>query len=146
MGRIKRWMRTPVGHYLTGCAALALGALLFLLLDRFSLFDGILICPLHLLGIYCPTCGMTRAMHALLSLDFALMLRCHPLAPVLVAVVLYFAVAGFILALRGEQAPLSRVPRWPLYVLIALLFLFFVLRNVWLYAFSYDPLGDMLPT
>ena len=142
---MRRALSTPLGRYIFRGLLLAAVCGLFLLLDSFGLFDGILICPLHLLGLYCPTCGMTRAMHALLRLDLALMLRCHPLSPLLLLVALYYGVHGLVASCRGENAPLSGARRWPIYLLIALLFAFFILRNVLLLAFSCDPLGDMLP-
>ena len=47
-------------------------------------------CPLqHFTGIPCPGCGMSRALFALLRLDFGAALRCHPMIYVLPPVVLY---------------------------------------------------------
>ena len=140
-----QWLKSPLGRYLGKGALLALICALFLLLDSFNFFDGWLICPLHLIGIYCPLCGMTRAMHALVRLDFAGMLRYHPLSPLLVLTALYYAVAGLLAAIRGEEDYFARARRWPMYAMIALLGVFFILRNLWLLAFSYDPLGDMIP-
>ena len=142
---MRQKLNTPLRRYLGRCALIACCALLFLLLDSFDLFDGWLICPLHFLGAYCPLCGMTRAMHALVRLDFAGMLRCHLLSPFLVVAVGYYAIVGLLAAVRGEGDYFARARRWPMYVMLALLLVFFILRNVWLFAFSYDPLGDMIP-
>lgn len=47
-------------------------------------------CPLqHFTGIPCPGCGMSRALCALLRLDFGAALRWHPMIYVLPPVVLY---------------------------------------------------------
>ena len=142
---MRQKLNTPLRRYLGRWALAVAAAALFLLLDSFSLFDGWLICPLHFFGLYCPLCGMTRAMHALVRLDFAAMLGCHPLSPLFVLTVLYYALAGLFAAIRGEEGWFDRARRWPIYLLLALLLVFFILRNVWLFAFSYDPLGDMLP-
>ena len=61
----------------------------FMLIALFYLRHG---CPVRLLtGISCPGCGMTRALGALLRLDFSLAFEMHPLVFLLpVAVVVYF--------------------------------------------------------
>ncbi len=48
-------------------------------------------CPLHeLTGLECPSCGLTRAVHALLDLDFARAARLNILAfPVAVLAVAF---------------------------------------------------------
>ena len=63
--------------------------LLFSLMAVFYLSFG---CPIRLLtGISCPGCGMSRAVTALLKLDFALAFEMHPLVFILpVAVAVYF--------------------------------------------------------
>ena len=61
----------------------------FTLIAVFYLRHG---CPIRLLtGISCPGCGMTRALGALLRLDFSLAFEMHPLIFLLpVAVLVYF--------------------------------------------------------
>ena len=47
-------------------------------------------CPLqHFTGVPCPGCGMSRAVFALLRLDFAAAFRYHPMIFVLPPVLLY---------------------------------------------------------
>ena len=47
-------------------------------------------CPVqHFTGVPCPGCGLSRAVYALLSLDFAVAFRYHPMVYVLPPVVLY---------------------------------------------------------
>lgn len=62
--------------------------LLFTVMAAFYLTLG---CPIRLLtGIACPGCGMTRALVALLRLDFSLALEMHPLVLLVpVAVIIY---------------------------------------------------------
>ena len=63
--------------------------LLFALIAVFYLSFG---CPVRLLtGVSCPGCGMTRALFALLKLDFSLAFEMHPLVfllPIALAVYL----------------------------------------------------------
>lgn len=62
--------------------------LLFLVIAVFYLKFG---CPFRLLtGISCPGCGMTRALSALLKLDFTLAYEMHPLVFLLPLAVLIF--------------------------------------------------------
>ena len=47
-------------------------------------------CPVqHFTGVPCPGCGLSRAVYALLRLDFAAAFRYHPMVYVLPPVVLY---------------------------------------------------------
>lgn len=67
-----------------GCTVLT-----FLFIAAFYLKHG---CPIRFfIGISCPGCGMSRALEALLRLDFPLALEMHPLVFLLpVAVLVYF--------------------------------------------------------
>ncbi len=124
--------------------AVAAGAiLLFLLLDRFDLFDGLLFCPWHLVGLYCPTCGMTRAAHALLSLDIAAALRQNPLILPLLFVIGYYEGYAVTSARRGRPTLLLGASRWPATLLLIAFGVFFLVRNV-LLCFGIDPLGDFI--
>jgi len=119
-------------------AALGGGAL-FLLLDRYDVFDYLLICPFHLLGLYCPTCGMTRAAHSLLALDLVSSLGYHPLLLPLAALVLYYDAHLAAALLRDRPA---RPRRWPFLLFVAALLAYFLLRNLLLLAFGIDLVGD----
>lgn len=63
--------------------------LLFTAIAVFYLTCG---CPIRFFtGVSCPGCGMTRALAALLRLDFSLALEMHPLVFLLpIAAVIYF--------------------------------------------------------
>ncbi len=59
--------------------------------------DGVVICPTkRLCGVWCPGCGMTRAVSHLLRGDWSTAFVYHPLAPIAVAevVVGWVVVAG----------------------------------------------------
>jgi len=65
-----------------------------------------------LVGISCPTCGVTRATLALANLDFRLALRINPLATVLLTAFVASGLVAGLSALRGR--PLNE-PRWNLH-------------------------------
>ena len=138
----KRSWRSPLLLFFLSDLALLAAVLLFLALDSRDLFDPWLVCPLHRIGLYCPTCGMTRALHRLLALDPLGALRCHPCLPAVLACLLTYEIAALRAALRRDPAPLRRVGLRPLFLLLGLLVLWSVGVNIARLAFGFDFLGD----
>ena len=106
------------------------------------LFGG---CFLHdYCKLYCPLCGGTRTVEALLHWQWREALRCNALVvlslPILAAVYLSMWIRLF----RGEGC-LLRVSRWFWIAAISALVVFGLLRNLLLVGFGIDPLGDLLP-
>ena len=96
-------------------------------------------CPVHLLtGLYCPGCGNTRALHALVHLDFIGMLNYNLLFPFL------FVILGWLLAGEYLNLLLGRRIMWlpkrvsPVLIGLACFVLaaFTILRNVPIYPFT----------
>jgi len=103
-------------------------------------------CPMHdLLRLYCPLCGGSRAILSLLRLDFATAFRSNPAVLLSLPVLLFYYVRALIVFVRGGAFSF-RLPRGWTVALICLFSLFFVLRNVLLVGFGYDPAGDFLPS
>jgi hypothetical protein len=70
---------------------------------------GPVLCPLRrVTGVWCPTCGMTRAMGWMAHLDLDQALKYHPFAPVLLLQAVL--VAGLWLVLRRSRRD---GPVWP---------------------------------
>ena len=87
-------------------------------------------CPfLAITGWYCPGCGALRAVHALTHGDLATALARNPFA----VVALGYLVVAWVLwlgrAARGQPAR-RLAPPWVLYVVLAAVVAFGVLRNV----------------
>lgn len=102
-----------------------LGAVLapFLVIGAVFALTDLPLCPTRaLFGVPCPGCGLTRASAALLRLDLVSVWRFHPLAPVLVPLVLFLLLrttlvyAGAIGS--GAWGALERLPRAVWFTLI----------------------------
>ena len=105
----------------------------------------VLTCPLHdLLHVYCPFCGGSRAILSLLRLDFATAFRLNPAVLVSLPVLLFYYVRAVVVFIRGGFFSF-RVPRGWTFALLGLFAAFFLLRNILLFAFGFDPAGDFLP-
>jgi hypothetical protein len=91
--------------------------------------------------LYCPGCGCTRALEALLSLNVAASLSANPMALCLLLTLLYYEVMLTRLLKRDCRARVSQLPA----VLFAYALLgFFLLRNLLLICWHIDPLGDLI--
>ncbi len=136
-----RTLRTTV--FILTCAAAAGIAACYLYLainPKFVL--GIPTCTIsRLLHIYCPGCGGTRAVRALLTGDLLHALRCNIFVP-------WFIFCALTQYLRALRALIRRDPyacpiqRWTWISMIVLILLLFVLRNILLIFYGYDYLGD----
>lgn len=140
---MKRRIRHPL--FLLGHVAVILGVCLIpvyrLLIDLLpSHLSG---CALHdYLFLYCPACGGTRAVEALLRLDLLAALRWNPYVTVSALVVLVLDGIAWVRYARG-RTPLLRVPTWCWIALAASLVAYFVLRNYLMIAHGIDPTGDL---
>ncbi|NLX76340.1 MAG: DUF2752 domain-containing protein [Clostridiaceae bacterium] len=95
----------------------------------------------YLTGLYCPGCGMTRALHAAFHLRFAEAFSYNllwPLIVIFISVVLYIWV---FLLVTGKN-PFTRFDELfknrssILYIVIVLFFAFWILRNIPIYPFT----------
>ncbi len=92
--------------------------------------------------VYCPLCGGTRALDALLHFDLLAALRFNSFvafAAVLAVVLDLIALARL---LRGESRLLI-FPNWAWIALAVLMLVYAILRNYLMIAHGYDPVGDL---
>lgn len=91
-------------------------------------------CTFHALtGLYCPGCGATRCLAAIVHGDLAQAAAYNPL---LVVAMPPLAVALFAMAFRmwtGRRLPLPRLPAWSIYAIFWIVVVYAVLRNVDVY-------------
>ncbi len=94
-------------------------------------------CLVHeLTGLYCSGCGASRALRAILHLQFYKALRYNAvftlLAPFFAA---YFLAVGYSLVRYGEDRVSRRVPVMPLWLILAAVLAFGILRNLPIFSF-----------
>lgn len=94
--------------------------------------------------LYCPLCGGTRAVSAILRLDLAAAFANNAF----VVLLFFFALAldawALIRLLRG-RTNLLPLPNWVWIVLLAVMLLYAVLRNYLMIEHGIDPVGDLGP-
>ena len=124
---------------------LAAGIALFPLYGRLApkLFAGRGGCFLHdWLSVYCPLCGGTRAVSALLRLDIAQAFRLNAFVVLLIALAIGLDIWAFVRLRRGRERLLP-LPNWSWIVVLVLAILFAILRNYLMIAHGIDPTGDL---
>ena len=105
--------------------------------------DSVTGCFLHdRLFLYCPLCGGTRAVSALLRLELVAAWRCNALVTVGVFFVLAADVLALVRLLRGKERLLP-IPGWGWITAAVVMVLYAVLRNYLMIAHGYDPMGDL---
>ncbi len=130
-----------------GIHALAVAAILLFPYYRlgagivFSFFPS---CLLHdVFHIYCPLCGGTRAVDAILHFHFPEALRFNPLVVVFLLLAAIWYGIAWVRLFRGKTL-LAPIPK-ALSVLLAVAFIgYWILRNLLLIAFGVDPMGDLV--
>ena len=87
-------------------------------------------CPFHVLtGLLCPGCGSTRALYAIGHGEWSRALGQNPLLVVALPALLLWALHSLWRACRWNQSPVQ-LPRPTASVALAVLLLYFLLRNL----------------
>ena len=91
---------------------------------------------LYLTGCYCPGCGTLRALHRVLSGDLRGAMGYNPLAVLMLPVLIGVSINGAVRSLGRPLLPDFRVSHWLAWGMLAVVVLFWALRNVPVYPFS----------
>ena len=98
--------KTDTALYIAGCVLLFFSIVILSAAERHTLAAGRFLppCPFHMLtGFYCPGCGGTRAVTALICGDIVRSFRFHPLVPAAAAAAGWFMVSQTFERLSGGR-------------------------------------------
>ncbi len=95
----------------------------------------------HFTGLYCPGCGMTRALHNALHGRFGMAFSYNLLWPGIVFFIAVSFLMWFYWLITGKNPFLTwtrfvKLPSWLGWMIVIILFSFWVLRNIPLYPFT----------
>ncbi len=94
-------------------------------------------CPFRAVtGLRCPGCGTLRALHQLSHRNFKAALLLNPLAVVAIPVLAGWYLTKGACTLAGRRAPAILIPAFWIWTLLAIVLLFWFLRNLPWYPFS----------
>ncbi|MBR5868519.1 MAG: DUF2752 domain-containing protein [Clostridia bacterium] len=91
---------------------------------------------------YCPFCGGTRSLYALLHFDLPAALRYNALVVVTAVMGLVYEINTLAAILRCRPRPFA-LPRWAASAYLAVFFVFFLGRNLLLWC-GIDIIGDFI--
>jgi|GEM_PF-3834962 len=80
-------------------------------------------------GFYCPGCGMTRAAHSMLNLNFIKAFQFNALLVIAIPVLVYMYVWWMTWSFSGKELPKLKISKKVWYAIIALTVIFIVGRN-----------------
>lgn len=100
-------------------------------------------CLMHRFFIYCPLCGGTRAVAALLRLDLLSALKYNAFVVLMCVVILALDVWAWVRYFQKKE-PLIILPKWSWFAFSAILLTYFILRNVLMIFWGIDPTGDLV--
>lgn len=140
-------MRTRIRHpwFLLGHLIALIGVLMLPVYRQLTdcLPSNLSGCALHdYLFIYCPVCGGTRAVEAILRLNFVAAFQWNAYVTLLVLLILSLDVIAWIRYARKKE-PLLRIPAWGWIAFVLSLIGYFILRNYLMIAHGIDPTGDL---
>ncbi len=141
--RIKKYLRILFWSHIITAASVPVFLLLAFLTRSWGVFRLGECTYRTFLHIYCPGCGGTRAVKALVRLDILGALSYSPVLFLFMAVVLWWDFWVVFAACRKQERFLKFSTPHIFWVVIAAGFLISILRSVLAYTVGYDPLGDL---
>ena len=88
-------------------------------------------CPIHeLTNLYCPGCGVTRMLLAILRLDFYKAFRYNPLAFILLPVAIVLVIDNLYKSYKNKTPIYKKIDDKIWYILIFILIVYGILRNI----------------
>lgn len=104
-----------------------------------GIFGG---CIMHRFFIYCPLCGGTRALAALLRFDFVSAWNHNAFVVVMCIALLGLDIWAWVRYFQKKE-PLIILPKWSWITFCVAFISYFILRNCLMIFFGIDPTGDL---
>ena len=87
-------------------------------------------CPIHYMtGLYCPGCGITRMLFAIIKLDFYQAFRYNPLVFILLVIYIIYFILKYIFKVN------IKIPNKVYYGLIVVLIVYGIIRNLPMFSY-----------
>lgn len=122
--------------YVAAAALIAVAALLYLYFTEEGSGAGIP-CPIYsLTGLYCPGCGISRALRSILHLDFYRALRYNAAFTIsfpFIAAYVFALILSYIV--NGKDKVSKKIPVVILYAAAGIFILFGIMRNIPAFSF-----------
>lgn len=126
-----------------GCILLLIGLMVWKYCPAVQAFSTP--CVFHeILHLYCPGCGGTRAVYALLHFHFLESVGNHPIVLFVAIIFAEYYVGAIITLIRNNGKRYYYLRTWFCYVALGIVVVNAILRNVLLVYFQYDYIGDLL--
>ena len=131
-------------NFIVANAAIIFGVVFFVVISSaLSDVEALKCVFLNKLHLYCPGCGGTRAVYALLNLDFVASFVYNPVVILGGIAYMYYDVRAIIAIYKKDEAYFLKRKFILLMVLAGILIAYFVIRNVLLIN-GIDLIGDVL--
>lgn len=95
------------------------------------------------LHLYCPGCGGTRAVASLLHFHFIQSLQSNPLVLFMTGITGYYWTKALYMLIKNKGEAHYRINTGPFWAFLAIMIIFFVVRNILLVRFGIDYLGEL---
>ena len=136
----KRWILFAVINLLTLITAVLYLMVGILIEERGHIFS---MCLMHdIMRLYCPACGGTRAVKAILSFDFLTALKCNPTVLLTFIYFLYYDMYALVNIIKKKKKVIERIHPFAPISLLVVFIGFGILRNILLVYFNVDFIGD----
>jgi hypothetical protein len=135
-GRNVSWRPLRWGLVLLALVALCAGVMLLYAVNpgESGLYPP---CPFRAwTGLYCPGCGTLRALHQLLHGNLKTAFFLNPLAVILLPALAYGMLSIALQTAGARPLPTVFIPAFWIWTLLAVILVYWCLRNVPLYSFS----------
>ncbi len=94
--------------------------------------------------LYCPGCGGSRSLRAFFSFDFIKSFLYYP--PIIISslVILYYDIRLLLTLIKKDTKYTDNYKFYEFIIIPAVIILTFIIRNILLLKFGYDPIGDFV--